>query len=98
LGGSAAGEGPASDAVDINDRGQVICQVFGGDVAHGVVVDRRGRATAIKIGDDWGFPYDINDRGQVVGYYSPRPGVARAFVWQDGVGHDLGGLGDGTGS
>jgi probable HAF family extracellular repeat protein len=56
-----------------------------------------------SLGLNYSRALDVNNRGQVVGYAStfagfPTFGAAAAFVWEDGVLHDLNDLiPDGTG-
>lgn len=47
------------------------------------------------LGGEESIATDINDRGQVVGYSSIRPGefTMHAFLWEDGEMQDLGTLG-----
>ncbi len=33
------------------------------------------------LGGDWSTAWDVNDRGQVVGYSSVQPGVSKAYIW-----------------
>jgi uncharacterized membrane protein len=33
------------------------------------------------LGGDWSTAWDVNDRGQAVGYSSLQPGVSRAYIW-----------------
>jgi probable HAF family extracellular repeat protein len=47
--------------------------------------------TIIDLG--LGAAYDLNDRGQVVGYSTTASGETHAFLWKDGVMIDLGTLG-----
>lgn len=33
------------------------------------------------LGGDWSTAWDVNDRGQTVGYSSVQPGVSKAYIW-----------------
>jgi probable HAF family extracellular repeat protein len=82
----------SSSAFDINNAGQIV----------GSVDDRTGGAsrgflsegdTMVEVGSDRSFAYDVNERGQVVGWdWTPgQPSNdASAFSWLDGTTTDLG--------
>lgn len=82
----------SSSAFDINNAGQIV----------GSVDDRTGGAsrgflsdgdTMVDVGSDRSFAYDVNERGQVVGWdWTPRQpsSDASAFSWLDGTTTDLG--------
>lgn len=83
------------DAVAVNDRGQVaIALDVGGGVPHAAVWTIGGDFIDLSpFGGDQSAPTDINDRGQVVGWWggagSP-PTTGGGFLWHAGVTIDLG--------
>jgi probable HAF family extracellular repeat protein len=52
--------------------------------------------TLIDLGGPFSSAYDINEAGQVVGSAASASGLPHAFLWDDGVGTDLGTLGGPT--
>ena len=97
--------GPISEAVAINERGQIIANSFAGfdDVTEDpypsrAVLWENGRAIRLAP-PDGKFKYShavaINDRGQIVGtnssYFDASDG-SRSFLWQKGKMTDLGTL------
>jgi probable HAF family extracellular repeat protein len=90
--------GSASQAFDINNRGQVVGLVddsYGG--SSGAFVSSDGAMTHLgKLGGTTSLAYAVNDLGQVVGWASidAEPSdEARAYLWEDGATTDLGALG-----
>jgi probable HAF family extracellular repeat protein len=83
-----------SQAVAINDRGQIIGTSGSSDGPHRAFLWQNGRM--IDLGTLGGTKSDavaINERGQVVGSSTTASGARHAFVWQNGKMTDLGTLG-----
>jgi probable HAF family extracellular repeat protein len=74
-----------TQALGINNRGQVVGEYFGADgIFHGFLW-RRGRFTTIDgPGSLGGAVFDINDRGQIVGTYLAADGSYRGFLLSSG--------------
>jgi len=88
----------------VNDAGQVVgsSPIPNSDSKHPVLWSG---ATIIDLGhlgsgayDGQGGAVDINNVGQVVGYSWVNQSVRHAFLWEDGVMHDLGAMGEGRNS
>lgn len=75
---------------DINDRGQIIVESYGGPQSGSFFVDR-GRAELLPglTSADAMSAISINDRGVVLGN-SQRLGTSRAVLWRNGTLTDLG--------
>ena len=89
--------GPTGSGVDvaINNSGQVVSGASVGATTHAVLWDSGGGMTDLgSLGDD-SVAYDINDRGQVVGFSSltATDWDYHAFLYSDGVMTDLGTFG-----
>lgn len=91
--------GSPTDASAINDLGQIVGGSFTEDSSeyyHAFLWDGWGMSD-INLERDSFFPYDINNRGQIVGQFGvwldgKRRHEYHAFLW-DGKMHDLGTLG-----
>ncbi|MBI5863661.1 MAG: hypothetical protein HZB38_03960, partial [Planctomycetes bacterium] len=82
-------------ANDMNDDEVIVGTMFGGANRVRAFVRRDGEYSFIEY-PDWAnncVPYSISNRGQVAGMVQNNgPGPTHAFVWEDGVFHDLGPL------
>ena len=93
----SAGKQRESRATAINERGEII-GITSKDLSqcHHAFLWRNGTMTDLGTlaGADgcYSEPYDINDRGYVVGQASTMEEVGHAFAWHDGVMTDLGTL------
>ena len=88
--------GPDSDALIINDRGQIAGMSITGSGTVDPFVWENGKMTDIgNFGGDYAYPNMINSRGQVVGSSNLHPGdpFGRPFLWENGLLKDLGTLG-----
>jgi uncharacterized membrane protein len=68
---------------DINSRGEIVGGFSDGAAVHNFVRDRRGRYTTFDPPGSGGIAVgtqDINDRGEVAGWYIDVEGTIRAFV------------------
>lgn len=88
--------GPADtdvQAVDINDRGQVLLTLFrfsnDGSEVRGAVWDDGVLTDIGTLGDRETSPVDINNRGDVVGDMTDADGLLRPFLWSHGRMTDL---------
>jgi len=89
--------GSRSKATGLNDLGWVVGESDTGEVdRHGwsvwhAFLWRDGVMTDLGTlpGDVYSWAYDVNNRGQIVGYSLREFGWGRAFLWQDGVMYDL---------
>jgi len=84
-----------SGAVAINNGGSVAGYVetdFPEYTSHACIWTASGGLQLLMTGDTESYPNDINDSNQIVGYLR-RPGYGSiAFLWQNGVVTELGGL------
>lgn len=92
-------------ANDINDEGQIAGNLFTQDAAdllHSVPVlwsnERSEPSVLGSLGGEFGFAWDLNNRGQIVGQSQTENGTVHAFLWQGGVLTDLGTRGGGWAS
>lgn len=86
--------GNASEAVAINDRGQVIGMADTTDDHWHPFLWQNGKMRDLgTLGTEGTWVYDINDRGQVIGDGHTRGGDEHAFLWEAGQMRDLGTLG-----
>ena len=92
--------GNRSIAHRINDLGQVVGQAKAEDDLWRAFIWENGTIKNLEVGGRKGsYAYDINNRGQVVGFISTRGGAAghnNAFIWQNGSTSFLKGIGEGT--
>lgn len=86
--------GEASEALDINESGQIVGWSFlpSGDW-HAVLWDNGEIVDLGTLGGRDSEARGINNLGQVVGWSRTAEGPSHAFLWQDGVMTDLGTLG-----
>ena len=83
-----------SEAVALNDRGDVIGSSRAANGTPRPVVWTSGRVRALYRGSGYGTVVAIDNRGQVIGARVPMGGsVVHAFVWEGGTLSDLGTLG-----
>lgn len=89
---------PGSDAVAINDNGEVLgdVQLNGGDAGYAFTY-QNGTMTNLGVPVNFNsesVPTSINNQGTIVGQYYPGyPATNHAYIYQNGVMHDLGTLG-----
>ncbi len=94
--------GSSSEAIAINERGQVICDSWEG--GYGLIGDytpavytavlwENGTRIKLTLGGTQSRAADINERGQVVGWAYIETGDQHAFLWENGNTRDLGTLG-----
>jgi len=86
--------GEASEALDINESGQIVGWSFlpSGDW-HAVLWDNGEIIDLGTLGGPDSEARGINNLGQVVGWSRTAEGPSHAFLWEDGVMTDLGTLG-----
>jgi len=86
--------GPRSDAVALNDRGQVVgSSTTASGETHAFFWENGVMTDLGTLGGSSSQAVAINDHGQVVGNGATATGANHAFLWQDGVMTDLGTLG-----
>jgi uncharacterized membrane protein len=82
-----SGDGLSYEAVDINNRGEIVgfYNDDQGATTTGFVRSRRGRFADVDVpGSLATGPLRINDRRQVVGLYVDADGAVHGFLWDDG--------------
>ena len=89
--------GGTMDAGDINAHRQLVGRSTRYPDEPHVWSEAGGAVSLGTLGGTWGESHAVNDAGQVAGF-SMLPGdqVGHAFLWEDGVMHDLGTLGGPT--
>lgn len=75
--------GPLGYANDINDAGQVILNIGYGQ--YRAFLWQNGRATELVPNLVRVSAGDINELGQIVGYWGYHGSSSRAFLWQEGI-------------
>jgi probable HAF family extracellular repeat protein len=84
-----------SDGLDMNEHGDVVGRSSFSDGSTQGFLYRSATGEIVGVGylPSAVYPYSealgVNDRQQVVGSANAGPGVAHAFLWQNGVLHDL---------
>jgi probable HAF family extracellular repeat protein len=74
-----------TDAVDINNRGDIVGTFSDASGVHGYVYTRRGFTTLdFPVAGAATVALGINDRGQVVGFYL-KDGAFHGFLWDEGT-------------
>jgi probable HAF family extracellular repeat protein len=86
--------GNQAEAVDINNRGQIVGNALTskGSGAHvRAVFWQNGTISDLGTlpGDVDSFSFGNNDKGQIVGQSCPASGLCRGFIWQNGTMTDL---------
>jgi probable HAF family extracellular repeat protein len=89
--------GPDSDALVINERGQITGMSMTSSGAVDPFLWKNGKMINLgTLGGTYGYPNMINARGQIVGFsdiLGDIPGQGHAFLWENGVLKDLKTLG-----
>lgn len=90
----------AGEAVDINNRGQVLVNLHASDFSRqNALLWWSGKVTDLgSLGGNQTWAIAINDRGMVLGWSDNAAGVLHPFLWQDGKMTDLAPGTDGWGS
>jgi probable HAF family extracellular repeat protein len=88
----------SSDAVAINNRGQIAGNRFVGNKEHALLWQRGKMRDLGTLGGARSEATAINNRGEVVGDSTTANGEQHAFLWRRGKMIDLGSLGGSVGS
>jgi probable HAF family extracellular repeat protein len=80
-------------ATGVNARCQVVGVSLAGAEPHAFIWENGNLTELNGLGNVPSYAAAINDRGEVVGSYYPKPGEAHAFIWDKGKMIDLGTLG-----
>ena len=86
--GTLAGREGASEALAVNEQGQVVGHSRVEAAKHAFVILEPGRMLDLgSLGGATSIAHDVNDRGEVVGLAETKAGQARAFLWTatDGI-------------
>jgi probable HAF family extracellular repeat protein len=83
---------PSANAISINNRGQIIGQVYEGLNSRCYIWDKDKITLLQTLEGNNCFPIDNNDVEQVTGQYEDGSGELRPFLWQAGTMIDLGTL------
>jgi probable HAF family extracellular repeat protein len=87
--------GGVTEAVAINNRGQVIGNGLTASGAQHAFIWSAGTITDLgTLGGKTATAIDLNDRGQIVGTSTTSTGAEHAFLWQRGRIRDLGTIGN----
>lgn len=93
--------GPDSDALLINERGQITGMSITNSGAVDPFLWESGKMIDLgTLGGTFGYPNMINSQGQIVGFSDlpgDLPGQGHPFLWESGVLKDLGTLGGSRG-
>lgn len=87
--------GPDSDALVVNDRGQIAGLSLTSSGAVDPFLWENGKMTDLgSLGGAYGYPNMINSRGQIAGFSNITGDLTgHAFLWENGVMKDLGTFG-----
>ena len=76
---------------DINDLGQILLNEDFGNNSRALVYEDGNYQDLGTLGGDASVAFSINNKGQIVGFSNPAPGVfaSHAFIYMDGTMYDL---------
>lgn len=87
--GTLPGFEPSAVALQMNNNGQAVGFSGATHAGRAVIWEAGYIAELGTFGGDYSTAIDINDAGQIIGLSSDANGVAKPFLWQDGVMYDL---------